>query len=150
MRFDYFSLVFYALIAGAILPAQAALNAQMARFAGSSGLAALISFAVGTLVLSVYFLCTGAKWPPLSQLMAAPWWLWLGGLLGAFYVAGAVVLAPRLGVATMIGIVIAGQMIASLLIDHFGLLGIPQHSLTPARLFGAVLLVSAVFLIRRF
>lgn len=133
---------------GAMLPFQAALNAQLARFTGHPALAALISFTVGMLALLFYSFTL--RWPSLPQVLQAPWWLWLGGFLGAAYVAVAAALAPRIGVATLLGATIAGQMITSLIIDHYGLLGVPKQEISLLRIVGALLLVLSVVLIRKF
>ena len=79
-----------------------------------------------------------------------PGWAWLGGLLGAAYVASTTVLGTRLGAAAMLALVLAGQMIAALAVDQFGVLGFPQNAVTPARLLGAVLvIVGALLIVRR-
>jgi transporter family-2 protein len=80
----------------------------------------------------------------------APGWSWTGGLLGAFYVTAVVVLTPRLGVATTIALVVAGQMLASVAIDHYGLFGVPLRPVNAARGLGAALLVAGVVLLRRY
>ena len=80
---------------------------------------------------------------------AVPAWAWLGGLLGATYVAATTVLGPRLGAAAFLALTLAGQMLAALLVDHYGVIGFPESPLTPARLVGAVLLVLGVLLIMR-
>ena len=77
------------------------------------------------------------------------WWHWSGGLLGAAYIVGTIVLAPRLGAATLIAALVAGQMIASLLVDHYGWVGFAEHPISPLRLAGAVLIVAGVVLVRR-
>jgi transporter family-2 protein len=78
-----------------------------------------------------------------------PAWAWFGGLLGAAYVAATTVLGPRLGAATLLALTIGGQMVAALLVDHYGVIGFPQTPFTPARLVGVVLLVAGVLLIMR-
>ncbi len=142
--------VLCALLSGMVLPVQAGLNAQLGKVLENPILAALVSFGVGTVALVLYGLLTGVRWSSISLGFQAPWWLWIGGTMGAFYVAAAVVLAPRLGIGTMIALVVAGQMLASLFIDHHGYLGIPQHSFTVLRLVGVLLLLSGVVLIRNF
>jgi transporter family-2 protein len=77
------------------------------------------------------------------------WWQWSGGLLGAVYVVATIVLAPRLGAATLIAAVVAGQMIASVLLDQYGLVGFPVHPLSALRLLGAGLVIGGVVLIQR-
>ena len=79
-------------------------------------------------------------------LAGAPWWVWLGGLLGAFNIAASVFLAPRLGALVLAMMVISGQIIASIILDHFGLLGYRRTPSIPTRLLGAVLLVAGAFL----
>lgn len=140
----------FALIAGSLMPVQAGVNAQLARFAGHPVLAALVSFMVGTLGLLVYSLFLRASWPTLADLSAAPGWLWVGGLMGAFFVATAAAFAPRLGAATFISITVAAQMITSVVLDQYGLLGFQVRQTSGWRIVGAILLIVGVALIRRF
>ena len=84
-----------------------------------------------------------------AQLAAVPAWAWLGGVLGAFYVASSVIVGPRLGAATLLALVVLGQLGTSLLVDHFGWLGFPHHPLTVVRVLGAALLFGGVLLITR-
>ncbi len=142
-------LVLLALAVGAGLPVQAAVNAAMARHVGRPEWAALLNFAVGLVGLAAWLFASGATPPTASALAKAPAWAWSGGLLGAFYVAAVVVLAPRLGVAVTLGLSIAGQMVAALLLDHYGLLGLAARPVNGQRVLGAALLVVAVALIRR-
>jgi len=79
-----------------------------------------------------------------------PWWIWSGGLLGAFLVASTVVLAPRLGAASMVALIVAGQMLASICLDHFGWIGYPVHPVSGLRMLGVFFLVGGVVLIRMF
>jgi len=78
-----------------------------------------------------------------------PWWVWTGGLLGAFNVLAPVLLVGRLGTALLFAAIITGQLICSLLVDHLGALGLPRHPVTPARLCGTALLFAGVYLVRR-
>ena len=88
--------------------------------------------------------------PSLSKLGGAPWWVWIGGLLGAFYVAGSIFAAPKLGAVTLIAAVVAGQSVASLLIDQFGWVGFKEHHISPGRVAGMALVASGVALVRIF
>jgi transporter family-2 protein len=139
-----------ALLAGAMMPTQAATNNKMAAFVDSPILAAFVSFFVGTVALFVYLLLTGIPLGNLSGVRNAPAIAWAGGLLGAFFVAAAVTLVPRLGVAMTFSLIIAGQMIVTLVIDHFGLLGVPVKPVSVARVAGIVLIAAGVTLIRRY
>ena len=88
--------------------------------------------------------------PELGPIASAPWWMWTGGLLGAFVVCASVVLTPRLGAATTIGVFLTGQVVASIVIDHFGLLGVQVQSASFARIGGALLIVVGVVIVQRF
>jgi transporter family-2 protein len=95
-------------------------------------------------------LISGESISNLSLAKGAPPIAWVGGLLGAFFVAAAVTLLPRLGVAMTFSLIIAGQMIVTLIIDHFGLLGMPVKAVSFARIAGILLITGGVILIRRF
>lgn len=142
--------ILIALAAGAMMPTQAATNHKMASVVESPILAALISFFVGTIALLIYAFLSGETLASLSTAKDAPPVAWIGGLLGAFFVAAAVTLVPRLGVAMTFSLIIAGQMIVTLVIDHFGLLGVPVKEVSLARLGGILLITAGVVLIRKF
>jgi transporter family-2 protein len=92
--------------------------------------------------------------------LGSPWWAgfgsYLGGmlvmlvvaLLGAFFIGICILLIPRLGAATVLALIVVGQMVCALVMDHFGLLGIPQQAASSVRLAGAAFLVLGVILIR--
>lgn len=142
--------IIVALVAGALMPVQAGVNAQLARWVGHPVVAALVSFAVGTLALFAYSLALRSPVPAWGTIQSAPWWVWIGGLFGAFFVAAAAAYAPKLGAATFVAVTVAGQMIISLLLDQYGLIGFAERQATAPRILGAVLLVVGVVLIRRF
>ena len=137
------------LAAGSALPVQAGINARLATWVGGPVRASAISFAVGTLALLVVVVLAtrGAHTRSLGE---APWWVWLGGVVGAFYVASVVAAAPRLGAVAVFAAVVAGQILCSLVLDHFGLLGYDLHRVSPGRLVGIVLLGAGVALVRIF
>jgi transporter family-2 protein len=140
-----------ALVAGAMMPTQAATNNKMAVFLNDSPiLAAFISFFVGTVALFVYAVASGASLGSLALAKNATPIAWIGGLLGAFFVTATVTLVPRLGVAMTFSLIIAGQMIVTLVIDHFGLLGVPMKEISLARIGGILLITAGVVLIRKF
>ena len=143
--------ILLALAAGALMPVQAGINVELKNTAlHDPVLAALVSFAVGTLGLAAYCLATRVPWPGLAEVSGSSLWHWSGGLLGAFFVTATVILAPRLGATTMLGLIVAGQMLASLLLDQFGLLGYAVREASPLRLLGAAMVVGGVALIRMF
>jgi transporter family-2 protein len=139
-----------ALIGGAMIPFQAGINAQLAQLVNGPIRAALVSFLVGTVVLLVAAAIMPRPLPSISKLGGAPWWIWIGGILGAFYVAVSVVVAPRLGAATLVGAVVAGQLGAALLIDQYGFVGFPVQHISPGRIAGVVFLFAGVLLVRIF
>jgi len=139
-----------AVLAGAALPLQAAINAVLGRGAGNPLWASAISFIVGLLAILLVCALARAPWPALPGISALPWWAWTGGALGAIYVTSSIIVIPKLGAATLVALVVAGQMLASLLLDHFGVLGVPQQEISAGRILGALMLIGGVVLIRRF
>ncbi|MBC8104022.1 MAG: DMT family transporter [Cytophagales bacterium] len=142
-------LIAFTLLAGSLLPVQAALNSRLGRELGSPALGALVSFVVGAVGLLFYVLLSRPALPSSDLLRAVPPFLWLGGLCGAVYVTTVILVAPRLGVATLTGLAVAGQMAVSAALDHWGLLGLPVNPVTPSRAAGIVLIVLGVVLLQR-
>ena len=136
------------LVAGALVAIQAPINAMLARGLGSAVSAAVVSFAVGLVALAVVALLTAPR-PETAALRALPPHAWIGGLMGAVFVASAAWAAPRLGIAWLLVLTIAGQLAAALVIDHFGLLGAPRQPATAARLAGLALVLAGAALMRR-
>jgi transporter family-2 protein len=139
-----------ALVAGMAAPTQFAINSQLRQVVGGPVLAAAISFLIGTVVLVIAALVVSRSVPDLGPITSAPWWVYLGGFLGAFYVVASVVLTPRLGAATTIGQFLAGQVVASIGIDHFGWFGLPVQQATIPRIVGALLIIVGVAVVQRF
>src|ERR1041384_5232727 len=137
------------LTAGLGLTVQVGMNSQLRKVLQSANAAALISFLVGTTALIALLLATRSPLPDRATLAAIPWWAWLGGALGAFYVASSTVVAAELGTASLLGLALAGQLATALVIDHFGWLGMPEHPITWVRGAGVVLLGCGVWLITR-
>lgn len=142
-------LILLALVVGFLLPVQAGINAQLRLSLGHPITTAFASFLVGTLALGALAVVIRVPVPAGASLVAAPAWHWVGGFLGAVYIAAAVVLAPRMGAATMTASVVAGQMLASLLLDHYGLVGFAQKTATPGRMLGAALVIVGVRVMMR-
>lgn len=147
---NVYVLLIVAFIAGAMMPIQAGLNNRMTIEIDSPVLAALISFLIGTLSIIVYALITGESFASLSLSRKAPLYAWLGGVLGAFFVTAMALVLPRLGVALTFSLVIAGQMLITLVVDHFGLFGVPTKEVSLSRLGGILLIVIGVVVIRKF
>ena len=148
--FNNYFFIILAVAAGVVMPMQAAINNKLAISAGSPILAAFVSFVVGTIALLLYILATGVPLENLLSAKDASLIAWTGGILGAFFVAASVTLIPRIGVALTFSLIIAGQMLVTLLIDHFGMLDVPVKTLNLPRILGATLITIGVILIRRF
>ena len=145
------SVLFPALLvmaAGVMIAVQAPTNAILAKAGGSPVLAALISFVVGTAALFAAWLASGNR-PAASAFAGLPWYAWIGGLYGAFFVGAAAFAAPRIGLASLVTIAITGQIVAALLLDHYGALGLPREAISIGRIAGALLVVAGVVLVRR-
>jgi transporter family-2 protein len=82
--------------------------------------------------------------PNADALRSTPWWNWIGGPLGALIVLGGASLVSELGAALFLALVVSGQLLCSLFLDHFALLGLPEQPITPGRVLGAVLVVGGV------
>ena len=140
--------ILLALLAGAMLPVQAALNARLGRTLGSPVWAAAVSGAVLTIVLVAIGIVAVRSLPRTVGLMTVPWWAWTGGLCGALVLAATAAVAPRLGAGTMIAMVVVGQVLCSIALDQFGALGLVGHPIDLRRVVAAVLIVAGALLIK--
>lgn len=138
MKLAFLALSF---VAGVAIAVQVAVNSQLRGRLHDPMHATLISFFVGGTISILYCLIVRSPLPDSSTLTTAPWWIWTGGALGILYVWSTVVVGPHVGIAMFLSLVIAGQMLTSLLIDHFGWLQMPAVPLSPLRLCGIVLVV---------
>ncbi|MGO4715360.1 DMT family transporter [Bradyrhizobium sp. 2TAF24] len=147
----YANVVFYLLVVGAgvSVALQQVLNTNLRMELGSPWWAGFVSYFIGTIVMLAAVMASGQPWLSAAMVTRTSWISWAGGLFGAIFIGTAILMVPRLGAATVLALVVVGQMIGSLVFDHYGLLGIPQHSASPLRFAGAVLLVLGVMLIRR-
>ncbi len=136
-----------AVFIGMLLPLQALINAALGRTTFGAVFAALVSFAVGTLVLLAWWGATRPSFDA-STLAQVPWWAWTGGMIGAVYVAAATLLVPRMGAAPLICLVVFGQLVGSLLLDHYGVLH-SRQPIDPLRVAGAVLVIVGALLVVR-
>lgn len=148
--FNNYFFIILAIVAGMMMPTQAAINNKLALSVDSPVLSAFVSFVIGTLALFLYIVATGIPLGNLMNAKNASAIAWTGGILGAFFVASTITLVPRLGVALTFSLVIAGQMLVTLVIDHFGLLGVPIKEINLMRVVGATLITIGVILIRKF
>ena len=87
-------------------------------------------------------------WLSGSVVARGTWVSWTGGIFGAIYIAVSILLLPRLGAATVVTLIVVGQLIGSLVFDHFGVLDVPVHPVNLARLIGVAFLILGAVLIR--
>lgn len=142
--------ILLALAAGVCIPTQAGINAQLSHWTRSPVLAAGISFAVGTFCLAFYAVAARISLPAPAALATAPWWVWSGGGLGAFFVTITIFLVPKLGATAMLALVLAGQMLASLSLDHVGAFAFPVHPISVPRILGVFMVATGVVLIQKY
>lgn len=135
-------------LAGGATALQAPTNARLASAVASPVNAAFVSFAVGTAALGILAAILQTR-PDVTAAKALPWYAWVGGLYGAIFVVAAAWAVPRLGVATTITLMVAGQLMISLVLDHFGAFGVPAAPINMGRLAGVILVIAGVILVRR-
>lgn len=144
-------LVLNAILIGMAIALQPVVNAQLSRHVNHKLQAALLSFSTGTVLLTVlcaflYFF-RQVQPPEVASLQRGPWWMWLGGTLGVFFITASIYLVVPLGPTTMLMCFIAGQLTASIIIEHFGLMNLPVQPISGLRIFAVLLMVVAIFLI---
>ena len=131
---------------GIAMAFQTAINSQLREYLYSPLQAALFSFLVGTIVLAVLVFFQQVEKPNLCTLLNIPWYLWIGGCLGVYAISVSIYSAPKLSLLTLSGVIIFGQMVTSMLIDHFGFLGTEKVSINWQRLLGSVVIFIGVLL----
>jgi len=135
-------------LAGTFLPIQAGMNSKLAKTGGSPVYASMISFAVGVITLIVYILITSQN-ISLKGLKEAPAYAWLGGILGAFYVTVIILAFPKIGPGLTFGLVVAGQLLISMIMEHFQIMGSQPHPVSIGRIMGMLLIVAGVIMMKR-
>jgi bacterial/archaeal transporter family-2 protein len=143
-------LILVAIAAGAMIPFQSAMNTTLGKNLQSPYFSALSVFVIAAFGLLIYIFITKQTVPSIAQFLSAPKWSYLGGILGGTYILLIVILAPKLGIGNVTVLVLMGQIIAAMLIDHFGLLGATTHIINWQRFLGVILLCTGVFLIKKF
>ena len=138
------------LFIGAILPVQAVLNTKLGRQTGGPLISSLLSFLVGLICLFIINLFANySAFTNMKLLSVSPWYVWMGGLLGAIYVSCVIFVNQQQGVALTFALVVAGQIFISLLIDHFGLFGSFVRPLSIPKIIGALLIIAGLVLIKK-
>jgi transporter family-2 protein len=142
-------LVLLTIAAGAGLVVQTAMNAGLGNALGRPILGTAMNFVVGLGALLLFILATRTPMPTREMVGSAPAWVWFGGLMGALYVATVTVAGPRLGAVAILALSVTGQLVASVVVDHFGLLGFPQQPVDLVKIIGVLLVCAGVALVLR-
>jgi transporter family-2 protein len=137
-----------ALGAGVSVATQQVLNGSLRTALGSPAWAGLVSYAVGLLTMIATVLVLRERVPSWKAIADVPWSAWSGGIFGGAFILLVILLLPSLGAATLFALVIAGQVLTAVTLDHFGAFGLTPHPVSVARLAGAALLIAGVVLIR--
>jgi bacterial/archaeal transporter family-2 protein len=136
-----------AMLAGVSFVVQQAVNSNLRVEIGSPWWAGFVSYLGGTAVMLVMAIVLRERWA-VGAMHRAPVISWSGGLFGAIYIAISILTLPRLGAATVIALIVLGQLIGALAFDHFGLLGVAERTVTPMRAFGVMLVLVGAVLTR--
>ena len=143
------ALIGVAFAAGMLLPLQNGLLTRVGKDLGQPVLAALAATALGTAAMLLYCVATRESVPTGADVARVPAWAWVGGVLGAVYLTAAILMTPKLGVAALTASVIAGQIVASAALDHFGAFGLDEKPINWSRVAGAVLVIGGAILAQR-
>ena len=131
---------------GIALTFQTAINTQLRDYVQSPLQAALFSFLIGTILLCFLVFVQNSAKPNFGDIIAMPWYLWFGGCLGVYAISMSIYTAPKLGFLTLSGLIIFGQIMLSMFMDHFGWLGVEKTQLNWQRLLGGVVIFIGVLL----
>lgn len=131
---------------GIAMTIQTAINTQLREFLYSPLQAALFSFLIGTIALAIMVFFQQAEKPSLEHFIQIPWYLWLGGFLGVYAISMSIYTAPKLGFLSLSGLIIFGQIMASMIVDHFGFLGNEKTPIDWKRFTGGVVIFIGVLL----
>lgn len=138
-----------ALVTGALIPVQAATNAAFSKSVGNASITTLMVLTVGLVGMIVFALLSGAAFPTQRQLASAPAYSYLGGIIVATYIIMITILVPRIGVGTAIGLIVTGQILCAVMIDHFGLFNVSVRPVNFTRLGGVLLMIAGVYLVMK-
>lgn len=142
--------ILLSLLAGMMIPFQSAMNAQLGKSLQSPYFAALTVFVIAAAGLIIYLFFDRQSIPNIHQWQAAPKWSFLGGILGGCYILLIVICAPKLGIGNVTILVLLGQVLSAVMIDHFGLLQSAVHHINWQRLSGVLLVIAGVYMVKKF
>lgn len=137
-----------ALFAGSSFVVQQAVNSNLRFEIGSPWWAGFFSYLGGTVVMFIMIILMREPFVPADLTLKGSLWSWTGGLFGAVYIAISILLLPRLGIFTVVTLIVVGQLLTSVVFDHFGIMNVPIHPISFIRCIGAVFLIAGAVLVR--
>ena len=143
-------MIVYVAAAGVLTAVQSGANAQLVRSLERPWVVAVVVSLVTAACFLAALLVVRQPFPEVGRVAAAPWWAWTGGVCGALYVTGTLFFAQRLGASAFTGITVTAGIVASLVLDHYGLIGFEQHAARTGRILGGLLMVAGVALVALF
>lgn len=143
--------LFYLLpiMAGVAMTIQSGINSQLRVATNHPLLSALLSFLGGTIILIILVLFSKQALPPTSALGDISWYKYTGGLLGAFVVFVVLLSVKEVGASNMFVLIVAGQLITALLMDHYAVLGMKMNPVSVQKIAGILLVVAGAYLVNR-
>lgn len=138
----------WAALAGAFIPVMAIVNGKLGKSLGDPLYAAMILFGLGFMLFSLGAYVFGKPGLQLASFAGTDPVHYIGGFIVGFYVLSATMLAPRMGVANFIMMAVSSQMVVSVVIDHWGLLGAAVRPLSLSRALGVLVLIAGVVIIQ--
>ncbi|WP_022850922.1 DMT family transporter [Limisalsivibrio acetivorans] len=148
MKTDFF-LLFFAVIAGGALPIQAGLNSKLTTYLGHPIQASFISFMGGVVFMVILMIIMRPEFPGIERLTETPPYLFLGGFMGGIFVTTIIILVPKIGVTPVLAGTLTGQFLVSLIIDHYGILGVPVQHISLSRIAGITLMFAGLFFVQK-
>jgi bacterial/archaeal transporter family-2 protein len=143
----------FIIVAGVLNGLQTGMNAQLTKSLGNPALAGPIVYAVGLISLLAVVAVTpffGVKLSDYGKLTQTPWWAIAGGVAGAIFTFATLAATPKVGAGVFVAVTVTTGVVTSILIDHFGIIGVDKHPANIGRIIGAVLMCGGVLLVGKF
>ena len=142
--------VLFAVAAGVLNTVQSGSNVTLHKVLAQPVWSAVVVYVVGLLAIAVAAPFMGVRMPAPGAVSHVPWWAWLGGAFGAFYIFTMLTMADKLGAAIFQAVTVTAAIVTSLAMDHYGWMGFEVHKAGIGRLAGAACMIVGLFLIAKF
>jgi transporter family-2 protein len=138
-----------ALVTGALIPIQAATNAAFSKSIGNPMITGFMVFIVGLAGMVLFILLARISFPKPQLLTSVPWYGYFGGIIVATYVVMITILVPKIGVGASIGLIVTGQILCAVTIDHFGLFNVNVQPISTSRIAGMLLMIAGIYFVMK-